>query len=55
MFQKNPMLLIIYNHWSHKPSEAIDFAKEEEIVCLTLYPYASHKMQPVDVSAFCSI
>lgn len=48
----NKVLLILDNHESHITIEAINFAKENGIVMLTLPPHTSHKLQPLDRSVF---
>ena len=48
----HPVLLILDNHESHIALDAIDFAKENGIVLLTIPPHTSHKLQPLDVSCF---
>ena len=40
---------------SHKTLAAIDFARENGIVLITLPPHCTHKMQPLDVSYFKSL
>ena len=48
----DPVLLIIDNHESHITIQAIDFAKQNGVVILTLPPHTSHKMQPLDRTVF---
>ncbi|KAF2898608.1 hypothetical protein ILUMI_07567 [Ignelater luminosus] len=48
----NPKLIIMDNHESHLSIEALDFAKENGTILLTLPPHCSHKLQPLDVAAF---
>ena len=50
--KEHPVLLIIDNHGSHSTLEAVEFARENGIIILTLYPHTSHKMQPLDVSVY---
>ena len=50
--KEHPVLLIIDNHGSHTTLEAVEFARENGIVILTLYPHTSHKMQPLDVPVY---
>lgn len=47
-----PQLIIMDNHESHVTIEAIDKAKESNIVLLTLPPHTSHKLQPLDHTVF---
>jgi hypothetical protein len=44
--KEDPALLILDNHKSHLSIAAINVAKENEIVMLTLPPHTSHKLQP---------
>ena len=46
------MLLIIDNHNSHTSLRAIDFARDNGLVILTIFPYKSHKLPPLDVRVF---
>ena len=46
------ILLIMDNHESHVSLAAIDKAKNNGIVMLTIPPHCSHKMQPLDVTVF---
>ena len=41
-----PALLIIDNHSSHVNIDAVNFACENGIVLLTIWPHTTHKMQP---------
>jgi hypothetical protein len=45
-------LLISDNHESHLSVTAINVAKENGIVMLTLSPHTSHKLQPLDRTVF---
>jgi len=51
----NKVLLILDNHISHKSLEAIEKAKQNGIVLLTLPPHTSSKLQPLDRSFFKSL
>jgi len=51
----NKVLLILDNHISHKSLEAIEKAKQNGIVLLTLPPHTSSKLQPLDHSVFKSL
>lgn len=46
----DPVLLIIDNHSSHISLEGTNYAREHNIVILTLPPHGSHKLQPLDVA-----
>ena len=48
----NQALLLLDNHTSHIFIEAIDMAKENGLILLTLPPHCSHKLQPLDVSVY---
>jgi hypothetical protein len=45
-------LLILDNHESHVSISAIQKAKDNHIIMLTLPPHTSHKLQPLDRSVF---
>ena len=40
------------NHESHLSISVIDFAKENGVTLLTIYPHCSNKLQPLDVSVY---
>ena len=44
--------MILDNHDSHLSISALDYAKENGIVVLTIPPHCSHKVQPLDCSVF---
>ncbi|XP_047103348.1 MFS-type transporter clz9-like [Schistocerca piceifrons] len=46
------VLLLMDNHESHLSPEAINLAKETGIIILTFPPHTSHKLQPLDRTAF---
>ena len=48
----NRVLLIIDNHNSHTSLRAIDFARDNGLVILTVFQHTSHKLQPLDVRVF---
>ncbi|WP_341658275.1 helix-turn-helix domain-containing protein [Blattabacterium cuenoti] len=48
----DPALLILDNHESHMSIEAIEIAKKNGVVMLTLPPHTSHKLQPLDCTVF---
>ena len=50
--KEHQILLILDNHESHVSLQAIDMAKENGIVMLTLPPHTSHKLQPLDRTVF---
>ena len=43
-----PILLIMDNHETHMSLAAVDLAKANEIVLLTIPPHTSHRLQPLD-------
>ena len=45
-------LIILDNHESHRSLEAIEFARKNHIVLLSVPPHTTHKLQPLDVSLF---
>lgn len=45
----NPALLIMDNHESNLSINALDLAKSSGITVLTLHPYTTAKLQPLDV------
>jgi hypothetical protein len=47
-----PALLILDNHEPHLSVTAINVAKENWIVMLTLPPHRSYKLQPLDCTVF---
>ena len=47
-----PALMILDNHDSHLSIEALDFAKANGIVMVTIPPHCSHKVQPLDCAVF---
>ncbi|KAK1893751.1 Tigger transposable element-derived protein 6 [Dissostichus eleginoides] len=47
-----PMLLILDNLKAHISLKAVEKAKSNRIVMLTLPPHTSHRMQPLDVTAY---
>jgi hypothetical protein len=53
---EDPALLILDNHETHLSAHlsitAINVAKENEIVMLTLPRHTSHKLQPLDCTVF---
>ncbi|XP_018308683.1 uncharacterized protein [Mycetomoellerius zeteki] len=49
------VLLILDNHSSHCSLPAIDYCQENGIILLSVPPYASHKLQPLNVAFFESL
>ena len=50
--EKEPILLILDGHTSHKSLAAVLKARENNIILLTLPPHCSHKLQPLDLTFF---
>ena len=49
----SPVLLILDEHKTHTKSlPTIDYARENDIVIVSLPPHTSHKLQPLDRSFF---
>lgn len=46
--EKQPVLLILDGHASHKDLEVITFAKRHYVHMLSLPPHTSHRLQPLD-------
>lgn len=47
-------LLILDNHEAHRSIKVVEYAREHNIVILSLPPHTSHRVQPLDVSVFSS-
>lgn len=52
--KENPTILILDNHESHLTIQALNLAKANGVVMVTLPPHCSHKLQPLDTSVFAS-
>lgn len=50
--KENKVLIILDNHESHVTIQAINKARENGIVMLTIPPHTSHKLQPLDRGVF---
>jgi len=50
--KQKPALLVIDNHSSHINIDAVNFASDNGIILLTVWPHTTHKMQPLDVSVY---
>ena len=50
--KENKVFLILDNHEAHISLAAIDMAKENGVVLLTMPPHTSHRLQPLDVCCF---
>ncbi|XP_011877480.1 PREDICTED: uncharacterized protein LOC105567310, partial [Vollenhovia emeryi] len=50
--KERPVLLLLDNHSSHISVAAINFARGNGIIMLSLPPHCSNKMQPLDVSVY---
>ncbi|XP_067937171.1 uncharacterized protein [Watersipora subatra] len=51
-FKKSPVLLILDNHQSHLSYEAIEMAKENNVVLLIFPPHVTNHLQPLDESGY---
>lgn len=47
-----PILLILDNHEAHISFRAVDFAKRNGIVLVTIPPHTSHRLQPLDKTVY---
>ena len=48
----NKVLLLLDNHNSHKSLAAIDYARQNGIIMLSIPPHTSQRIQPLDVTVF---
>ena len=51
-FKTNKQFIVLDGHYSHKALEAINFCRNNGIHLITLPPYCTHKMQPLDYTFF---
>ncbi|XP_067937172.1 uncharacterized protein [Watersipora subatra] len=51
-FKESPVLLILDNHQSHLSYEAIEMAKENNVVLLIFPPHVTNHLQPLDESVY---
>lgn len=51
----NKILLILDNHNSHRTLTAINKARENNIIMVSLPPHTSHRLQPLDCTVFGSL
>ena len=49
---ERPVLLLLDNHGSHLSIEGIQLAKDSGVVMLSFPPHCSHRLQPLDRSAY---
>ncbi|XP_050549651.1 uncharacterized protein LOC118268371 [Spodoptera frugiperda] len=49
------VLLLLDNHYSHVHINALDFCKNNGIILLSFPPHCSHRLQPLDRSAYGSL
>ncbi|XP_062556736.1 tigger transposable element-derived protein 2-like [Armigeres subalbatus] len=49
---KFPIILFVDGHSSHATYETVEFCKSKQIVLVSLFPNATHVMQPLDVAFF---
>lgn len=50
--KEQPVILILDNHESHISVPAIQMAKDNGVMLITLHPHTSHHMQPLDKSVY---
>ncbi|KAK9882712.1 hypothetical protein WA026_022763 [Henosepilachna vigintioctopunctata] len=50
--KENPILLLCDNHESHISIDAINYCRDNGIVCLSFPPHTTHRLQPLDVGVF---
>lgn len=50
--KENPTLLLLDNHESHLSIGALNLAKANGIIILTIPPHCSNKLQPLDISVY---
>ena len=48
----HPVLLLLDNHYSHLAIDVLDYCKDNGVVLLSFPPHCSHKLQPLDRTAF---
>jgi len=46
------IILVLYNHESHKYYPALKYATDNNIIFVSFAPHTTHKIQPLDVSVF---
>ena len=49
---EHPVLLLFDNHYSHLAIDVLDYCKDNRVVLLSFSPHCSHKLQPLDRTAF---
>jgi len=47
-----PLIQLLDGHSSHYNLEAINLAKENNVIMFTLVPHTTHAMQPLDTAAY---
>ena len=47
-----PVLLLMDGHSSHYNLEAVNLAKESDVILFTLVPHTTHEMQPLDTAVY---
>ena len=52
---KDPHILVLDGHHSHKTLEACLFAREKGVIIITFPPHCTHRLQPLDVCFFKSL
>ena len=49
---EHPVLLLLDNHYSHLATDVLDYSKDNGVVLLSFPPHCSHKLQPLERTAF---
>ena len=50
--EEKPVLIVLGGHQSHKTLAVIELARENHFYMITLLPYTSHRLQPLDLTFF---
>ncbi|CAH1983667.1 unnamed protein product [Acanthoscelides obtectus] len=50
--QDRPVLLILDNYSTHQNLEALNLARQNHLIMVSIPPHTSHKLQPLDVSVY---
>ena len=53
--KEEPYILIMDGHQSHKSLEAVELARDNGVIMVTLPPHCTHRMQPLDRTFFKSL
>ncbi|CAH1958989.1 unnamed protein product [Acanthoscelides obtectus] len=50
--KENPALILMDNHTAHVNLRVVEFARQNSIIIVTFPPHCSHKLQPLDITAY---